>query len=64
MNGRIPEVDRTTCIGCGLCTEIAPHTFALDVERLALVVNPGGDSEESIQAAIDDCPVAAISWQD
>lgn len=64
MSSRIPEVDRATCIGCGLCIETAPHTFALDVERVAMVVNPGGDPEESLQEAIDDCPVAAIFWQD
>ena len=61
---KIPEVDQTTCIGCGLCAEVAPSTFALDREHLALVVNPGGDPEESIREAIDNCPVAAISWEE
>jgi ferredoxin len=64
MNSKIPEVDRTTCIGCSLCAEIAPHTFAMDRERLALVYNPSGDPEKKIQEAIDECPVAAIFWQE
>jgi ferredoxin len=63
MSSRIPEVDISTCIGCGVCAEIAPATFDMDRERLARVLNPDGDPEEVIQKAIDDCPVAAISWQ-
>jgi ferredoxin len=64
MSSKIPEVDRITCIGCGLCAEIAPDTFEIDRERLAVVFNPGGDPEENIQEAIDSCPVAAIFWQE
>jgi ferredoxin len=64
MSSKIPEVDQGVCIGCGLCAEIAPHTFELDRDHIALVLNPGGDPEERIREAIDDCPVAAISWQE
>jgi ferredoxin len=64
MRSKIPEVDRTICIGCGLCAEIAPHTFEMDRERLALVLNPDGDSEMDIRKAIAACPVVAISWQE
>jgi ferredoxin len=30
MRSKIPEVNRTGCIGCGLCAEIAPSTFEMD----------------------------------
>ncbi|MDA8164751.1 MAG: ferredoxin [Desulfobacteraceae bacterium] len=64
MNSRIPEVDQNLCVGCGFCAEAAPNTFALDREKLALVLNPGGDPEEAVARAIAECPVAAISWQE
>lgn len=61
---KIPEVDQTLCISCGLCPEIAPHTFELDENDLAQVIDPEGDPEDVIQEAIDSCPVEAISWQE
>ncbi|MEI6501973.1 MAG: ferredoxin [Armatimonadota bacterium] len=59
----IPVVDQTLCIGCGLCTELAPNTFALDAGGHSSVLNPSGDDEDTIQEAVDSCPVSAISWE-
>lgn len=59
-----PVVDQSGCISCGLCTEIAPHTFELDENNLSHVINPTGDPEEVIQEAIDSCPVEVISWEE
>ena len=59
----IPVVDQTVCIGCGLCTEIASHTFRLDAGGHSSVVDPAGDDEGTIQEAIDSCPESAISWE-
>jgi ferredoxin len=61
---RIPVVDQTLCISCGLCSEIAANTFELDENNLSHVIDPQGDPEELIQEAIDSCPVDAISWQE
>jgi ferredoxin len=61
---RIPVVDQTLCISCGLCVELAPNTFALDENDLSHVIDPEGDPEELIQEAIDSCPTEAISWQE
>jgi ferredoxin len=36
MSRTLPEVGRATCIGCGLCVEIAPRPFHTDRKRLAL----------------------------
>ncbi|MEN6302731.1 MAG: ferredoxin [Armatimonadia bacterium] len=60
----IPVVDQDTCIGCGLCTQLAPKTFELNEDAVAQVVDPEGDDEATIQQAIDGCPVAAISWSE
>ncbi len=53
----VPEL----CRGCGLCARMAPHTFALDAAtRRARVVNPGGDPEAAIRAAVANCPTGAL----
>jgi len=33
-------------------------------DGVAEVINPTGDSEETIQEAIDDCPGEAICWSE
>ena len=58
----IPVVDADLCTGCELCIDIAPNTFELDDEGVCTVVNPEGDDAETVQEAIDSCPVEAISW--
>ncbi len=59
---KTPVVDQDTCTGCGLCPDIAPDTFALNDDGVAEVIDPQGDDEDTIQEAIDSCPVSAIDW--
>jgi len=61
---KVPVVDQDICTSCGLCTELAPHTFRLNKDDLAEVMNPTGDPEDAIQEAIDGCPVEAITWKE
>lgn len=56
-------VDKDTCIGCGTCSALAPKVFKLKDDGKAEVIDQKGESEETIQNAIDSCPVGAISWQ-
>ncbi len=58
-----PYVDQETCISCELCTSIAPGVFRMNADNLAEVYDPEGDSEETIQEAIDNCPVNCIRWE-
>ena len=61
------HVDPATCIGCGLCVQLCPAVFAMQDDGKSKAVNPQGDDntdEQSIQGAIDACPVTAISWQE
>lgn len=60
----IPVVDQDTCIGCGLCTQLASKTFQLNDEGVSHVIDPQGNDEATIQQAIDSCPVSAISWSE
>jgi len=58
----VPVVDAELCTGCELCTQIAENTFVMSDEGLAVVKNPAGDDQDTIQEALDSCPVEAISW--
>jgi len=61
---KVPWVDRDECSACGQCVEIAPNTFELDEDDIAVVKDPQGDPEETIQEAIDDCPSECIEWKE
>ena len=61
---KVPWVDRDECTSCGQCTEIASNTFEMDDEDIAVVADPEGDPEETIQEAIDDCPAECIHWRE
>ncbi len=56
-------VDESVCIGCGHCAYVARHTFFLERDYgRARVIRQDGDGEETIQEAIDTCPVDCIAW--
>ena len=56
-------IDRSGCIGCGLCADTCPTVFRMAEDGLAEVYTdpvPGGD-ETLAQEATDNCPVTVIS---
>ncbi|GAA1923168.1 ferredoxin [Streptantibioticus ferralitis] len=55
------EVDRSVCIGSGLCAGAAPAGFALDEARQSHPVAAETDADESVLAAAESCPVEAIT---
>lgn len=57
------SIDRSGCIGCGLCTETCPSVFRMADDGLAEVAVetvPSAD-EPSAQEAADGCPVNVIT---
>lgn len=57
------EVNKNTCIGCGLCTSIASLVFAMDDDGLATTIitdEVPSELNESVQEAASSCPVEAI----
>jgi ferredoxin len=58
-------VDEVSCIGCKHCVHVAPSTFYIEPEfGRSRVFNQDGDLEETIQEAIDTCPVDCIHLVD
>ncbi|MET9529298.1 MULTISPECIES: ferredoxin [unclassified Streptomyces] len=54
------EVDRSVCIGSGMCVNHAPDGFALDSARQSHPRSPETDAGEKVLAAAEGCPVEAI----
>ena len=61
---KVPVVDQDECTGCGLCADIAASTFKLNEDDVSEVIDPQGDDEDTIQEAIDSCPVECIAWEE
>jgi ferredoxin len=57
-------IDRERCIGSGNCSFFAPATFDLDADLKAVVVDQSGDDPADVAAAIEGCPVNAISLRE
>jgi ferredoxin len=55
------EIDRDVCMGSGNCVFQAPGAFELDDDGIAMVVDPGAASEESVRTAAARCPSKAIT---
>ncbi len=56
-------VDEISCIGCKQCVFIAAATFRLEADHgRSRVFAQWLDDEDTIQAAIDSCPVSCIHW--
>ena len=55
-------VDQDSCIGCGLCAQVAPDVYKMDGDKAVTVSAEISDSlSEQAQSGADQCPVNAIS---
>ncbi len=55
------QVDRDLCIGAATCMAIAPHTFLLDSEAKAIILDTADQQgEQEVIDAAKSCPTAAI----
>ncbi|MGW1226499.1 ferredoxin [Streptomyces sp. NPDC001478] len=60
------RIDRTLCLGTGLCESMAPDLFLLDDDGIAATPRdvPAGDAEERtrlLRAVAECCPTGAIT---
>lgn len=54
------EVDRSRCLGTGICVEFAAGTFAHDEQAKAVVLSPATDPIDVIATAVEACPTGAL----
>ncbi|MBD3296459.1 MAG: ferredoxin [Candidatus Omnitrophica bacterium] len=54
-------VDKDTCIGCGLCAQVAPDIYEMQGDKaVAKVDEISEDQAEDAKNGADQCPVDAI----
>lgn len=54
-------IDRSGCIGCGLCASTCPEVFRMAEDGLAEVVADVGANDTTAKEAADNCPVSVIA---
>jgi ferredoxin len=57
------EINKYVCIGCGICTQIAPEVFVINFLEVSEVKNyeTSDKNVEKIFRCANFCPVEAIS---
>ncbi|HET8984298.1 MAG TPA: ferredoxin [Trueperaceae bacterium] len=60
------SADLNKCEGLGMCEAMAPDVFEVQDEGQVLVLdeNPAEADPQELQAAVDACPVSALTLQD
>jgi ferredoxin len=56
-------VDRSVCVGSGMCTAIAPQHFRLDQNR-SRPLREVAEPDQAVLDAAESCPTEAISVRD
>jgi ferredoxin len=56
------NVNKETCIGCGLCETICPSVFGMKASVAEVIAAPvPHHAESTCREAVESCPVAAIT---
>ncbi|MFT3874148.1 MAG: ferredoxin [Nocardioides sp.] len=54
------DVDHDLCVGVGMCVQLAPGDFDFDADGQGVFLPDGPSSDEQLQEAAENCPMAAI----
>lgn len=62
----VPVVNREACVGCGGCAAICPAVFQLneEVSKAEIIDEDGCDIAGCCEAAAENCPEEAITFED
>ena len=55
------SVDKTKCIGCGVCVQLLPEIFRMDGTGLADASAEADSASDKLKEVLEACPVEAIS---
>jgi len=61
---RVPVVDLSECIRCGVCEAVCPGVFKMSEAGFIQVAVLPEYPEPQIQEAIRNCPARCIEWQE
>ena len=60
---KIPVVELSDCIVCGVCVEVCPDVFRLNDARYIEVIDRGNYPDE-VDEAIKNCPADCVYWEE
>jgi ferredoxin len=59
------SVDKTLCIGCGLCAEVCPLVFQMEGDQAVVKVETvPPEAEDACRDAAEQCPVEAVKIEE
>jgi len=61
---KIPIVDLSECILCGVCIEISPSVFKMNDTGFIEVLQSDNYPEDEVNEAIKNCPTDCIYWEE
>ena len=58
-------IDRSGCIGCGLCEQTCPEVFRMnDDGKAEAYARPDRDREDAAKEAEENCPASVIKTEE
>ena len=63
LNMKIPVVELSDCIVCGVCAEACPGVFRINDSGYVEIIDLDCYPEDEVDEAIKHCPTDCIYWQ-
>ena len=60
---KIPVVELSECILCGVCEDVAPSVFRVSEAGFVVVFDLPKYPESEVDEAIKNCPADCIYWE-
>ena len=61
---KIPVVELSDCILCGVCVDVSPAVFNLNESGYIEVIELSVYPEDEVNEAIKNCPADCIVWDE
>lgn len=59
---KVPVVELSDCIECGICTELWPEVFRMNEAGYVEVIEMPKYPQAAVDEAIKNCPADCIYW--